>query len=310
MPEAEENLDRLRCLEIFCEVARTESFTKAATSLGVSKGSITKHITSLEDSLRVRLFNRTTTQVILTDAGASVLEKASALLIDYEEMESDVRASIDGPRGAIRIGSPTVFARNYLLPIIARFTEQHPDISFCIIDNVQTENFLTQRLDISLQMAPNLKDSSFIGYLLAEIRQTLVASPAYIARHGKPEHPNQLTDHSCLVHTFKNETSVWRFNGPDGQMGIKVHGNISSNSSIVLIKAALNGEGVGLHPRYMLNEFIEKGQLIPLIEEYPTEKFEIHIIYPTKQKMPKRVKLFINFLKQEAKRLRAEMAGI
>lgn len=150
-------MDRLRCIQTFVEVARDGSFTGAARRLGISKASVTKHVASLEHSLRARLLHRTTKQVGLTEAGVSTLRSGKLLLERYEEIEADVRDSIRGPKGVIRVGTPPSFGTHHLVPLVTAFSALHPDIQIALSLDDGNANLIAQGLDLSVRIAPALE---------------------------------------------------------------------------------------------------------------------------------------------------------
>src|SRR5262245_32417837 len=261
-------MDRLRCMQVFTELARDGSFTGAARRLGMSKASVTKHVAWLEQSLRARLLHRTTKQVGLTDAGLTTLRSASALLERYEAIENDVRDSVREPRGVIRIGTPPSFGAHHLVPLVAAFSRLHPDIQVAMALDDGSANLIAQGLDLSVRIAPALQDASYIAQPLTKAPQVLVASPAYLKRHGAPQSLADLARHNCLVHSLKSPTGLWRFSGPEGEASVRVRGSITSNFGETLQNAACAGHGISMHPYYMVSEDLAAGRLQPVLTQY------------------------------------------
>ena len=188
-------MDRLRCIEVFVEVARDGSFTGAARRLGMSKAATTKHVAWLEQSLGAKLLNRTTKHVGLTEAGAHALAQGQLLLEGYEEIGSGARELVEKPRGIVRVGTPPSFGTHHLLPLVTRFTERYPDIRIVLMLDDGSANLITQGLDLSLRIGPAPEDTGHIAVPLTKAPQVLVASKAYLqaARHaedaGRPRGP-------------------------------------------------------------------------------------------------------------------------
>src|SRR5262245_24662940 len=196
------SMDRLRCMQVFVEVARDGSFTGAARRLGMSKASVTKHVAWLESSLRARLLNRTTKQVGLTDAGLSMLPSARVLLERYDEIGADVRDSIRQPKGMIRVGTPPSFGAHHLAPLVMGFTALHPEIQVALILDDGSANLIAQGLDLSVRIAPELEDASYVAQPLTKAPQALVASSSYLGRHGVPQAPADLARHNYMVQSI------------------------------------------------------------------------------------------------------------
>jgi DNA-binding transcriptional LysR family regulator len=294
-------MDRLRCIEVFLEVARDGSFTGAARRLGMSKASVTKHVAWLEHALRARLLNRTTKQVGLTEAGLTALNRGKLLLERYEEIETDVRDSIREPRGVIRVGTPPSFGTHHLVPLVAAFAVRHQDIQIALTLDDGSANLIAQGLDLSVRIAPALEDASYLAQPLAKAPQVLVASPAYLKMHGTPQSLTDLTRHNCLVHSLKSPTSIWRFSGRGGNASIRVRGSIYSNFGEALMEAARLGHGISMHPYYMVSRDLAAGRLTVVLPQHEPIGLDIYVIYSSRQNLPVRVRKFLEFLKDWAR---------
>jgi molybdate transport repressor ModE-like protein len=258
-------LDRLRCIEVFIEVARTGSFAAAARHLGMSRPAVTKHVARLEDLLGARLLNRTTKQVGLTEAGHLASTAGRQLLERFDAIEADVRESTRMPRGVVRVGTPPAFGTYHMVPLIAEFAERHPDIQVVLSLDTGDANLVAQGLDLSVRITQELEDASHVAQPLAKAPQVLVAAPDYLARHGAPRGPADLARHNCLVHVIKSPTGIWRFTGPQGPASVRVRGTIASNFGDALMHAALRGYGISMHPYYMVSQWLEQGRLVPVL---------------------------------------------
>jgi molybdate transport repressor ModE-like protein len=294
-------MDRLRCIQVFAEVARDGSFTGAARRLGMSRANVTKHVAWLEQTLRARLLHRTTTQVGLTEAGASALRSGKHLLERYEEMEIELRDSTREPRGVIRVGTPPSFGAQHLAPLLVAFAGAHPDIQIALSIDDGTANLIAQGLDLSIRIAPALDDASYIAQPLARAPQVLVASPPYLARRTAPRSPGDLVRHNCLVHTLKSPTNIWTFTGPAGKSPVRVRGSICSNLGEVLKQAALMGHGISMHPYYMVSKELATGELQVVLPDYAPPSLDIYVIFSSRQNLPLRVRKLVEFLKDWAK---------
>lgn len=295
-------MDRLRCMQVFVEVARDGSFTGAAKRLGMSKANVTKHVAWLEHALRARLLNRTTKQVGLTEAGLTALTQSRQLLERYEAIEVDVRDSLHEPRGVIRIGTPPSFGTYHLAPLLTAFTERHPDIQIVLQLDDGSANLIAQGLDLSVRIGPVPEDTADRVQPLTKAPQVLVASPAYLKKHGTPKDLADLAQHNCLVHTLKSPTSIWRFGGAKANdASIRVRGTIASNFGEALQHAARLGHGISLHPYYMVSEDLRTGRLVVVLPRFEPMELDIYVTYSSRQSLPVRVGKFVEFLKEWAK---------
>jgi len=290
-------MDRLRCLQIFAEVARSRSFVRAAWQLQLSRATVTKHVAWLENSVGSQLLNRSSKQVTLTEAGARALEGAQELLERYERLEVDIRDSVNLPRGSIRVGTPPAFGIHHLTPVVARFTERYPDIEVTVVLDDGRTDLLAEALDLAIRIAPQLHDASYIASLLMKAPQVLVASPEYLARAGVPKSIEDLQRHNCLVHTIKSSGGSWRFAG-DPPQDVRVRGTIRSNIGEALKKAALIGTGIAVHPYYMVSDELRSGHLQVVLPEETPQTLDIYAVFSTRRNMPVRVRALLEFLKE------------
>ncbi len=226
-----------------------------------------------------------------------MLADARALTERFATIEAAARDATQEPRGVVRVGTPPSFGTHHLVPLVAAFTARHPDIHLALMLDDGRADLISQGLDLSLRIAPALESSSSIGVLLAKAPQVLVASPAYLARRSPPLKPADLEDHDCLVHALKAPTGIWRFSGPSGPAAIRVGGTISANFGEALKHAALRGQGIAMHPHYMVADEIATRALSVVMPGYPPLGLDIYAIFSSRQNLPTRVRTFVDFLK-------------
>lgn len=290
-------MDRLRAIEIFAEVARGRSFSGAAQRLGMAKGNVTKHVAWLEELLGARLLTRTTKSVSLTEAGLSLMEDGMDLLDRFDRVQETVRGAGKAPKGMIRVGTPPSFGAVHLVPMITSFSGANPDIQFVMHLDDGRVDIALEGLDLSLRIAPSLKDTSLVAQKLGSVPQMLVASPAYLCARGEPQTPDQLSEHDCLVNALKSPTGYWTLTGRGGHRSVRVSGSMRSNFGESLRHAALLGQGISMHPIYMVADDIETGRLTVVLPDYRPTGLDIYVVYPSRRNMPGRVRLFIDFLR-------------
>jgi len=294
-------MDKIRCMEVVVAVARTKSFTGAARHLGMSKASVTKHVAWFEQHLGVLLFNRTTTQVALTEAGTTTLASAASLLKQFEEMESRARETFKRSKGIIRVGTPPSFGADHFVKIVTDFIERNAGVEVVLFIDTGTSNLISQGLDLSLRIGPPLNDSSYVVRPLTKAPQALVASPEYLRKFGTPLVPSDLVKHNCLIHSLKAPTGIWRFRGRAGETSVRVRGSLMSNFGEALRSGALLGHGISIHPIFMVYDDIVAGNLVPVLEEFQPVSLDIYVVYPSRQSLPVRVRALVQFLRQWAK---------
>lgn len=291
-------MDRLRCVEVFNEVARSRSFSAAALRLGMAKGNVSKHVAWLEELLGAQLLTRTTKSVNLTDAGISLLEHGQDLIDRFDLVQEVVRGAIMAARGTIRIGTPPSFGAVQLVPLITEFSTLHRNIQFAIHLDDGKLDLVSEGLDLSVRIAPWLKDTSLVAKKLGNAPQVLVASPSYLATKGQPQKPQDLLSHDCLVNALKSPTNFWILTGPQGKASIRVSGSMRSDFGDALRHAAILGHGIAMHPTYMVAQDIQAQRLSLVLPEYTPTGLDIYAVYPSRRNMPGRVRLFLEFLQE------------
>jgi DNA-binding transcriptional LysR family regulator len=289
-------MDRLRLIKTFVAVAQARSFTAASEGLRISRTSVTKQVAALETSLQRKLFNRTTHSVNLTEAGAALLDEGKAILQAFDTLEARVRQSSSSPRGVIRIGTPPSFGALQLIPAIREFKRRHPDIEVALFNDDGVVDLIKTGLDFTIRIADALRDTSAISRLLTRVPQVLVAAPDYLDAHGVPIEPEDLLQHNCLVHVGKAPTSIWRFRRNGEQFRVRVSGSMSSNFGEAIRSAALLGDGIAMHPTYMVDDDLRAGRLRIVMNDYEPTGLEIRAMYARKE-LPARVGLFLSFFR-------------
>ncbi len=244
-----------------------------------------------------QLLKRTSKQVALTEAGARVLEAGRDLLERYESIEAEVRDVVHLPRGAIRVGTPPSFGAYHLMRLVAQFTRRYPDIEVTVVHDDGRADLVAEALDLSIRIAASLEDASYVAQSLLKSPQVVVAAPAYLKVHGRPNTIAELARHNCLVHTIKSGSGVWKFAG-DPPKSIRVRGTLRSNLGDALKQAALIGTGISLHPYYMVSDELRAGTLEALLPGSVPEELDINVVFSTRRNMPTRVRHLLEFLKE------------
>jgi DNA-binding transcriptional LysR family regulator len=291
-------MDRLRAIEIFSEVARGRSFSAAAQRLGMAKGNVTKHVAWLEELLGAQLLIRTTKSVSLTEAGLTLLEGGQDLLDRFELVGEAVRGAVKAAKGIIRVGTPPSFGAVHLVPMVTSFSTAHPGVQFVMHLDDGRVDIAGEGLDLSLRIAPSLKDTSLVAQKLGSVPQLLVASQTYLAAKGEPQTREDLSHHDCLVNALKSPTNFWTLTGPDGTKSVRVSGTKRSNFGEPLRHAAILGRGISMHPNYMVAEDIQTQRLKVVLPAYRPTGLDVYAVYPSRRNMPRRVRLFIEFLRE------------
>jgi DNA-binding transcriptional LysR family regulator len=289
-------VDKLRAIEVFIEVAQGLSFSRAAQSLGMARGNVTKHVAWLEQTMGVQLLTRSTKSVSLTESGLSLLENGRELLDRVEGMDAAVRLSVKEPKGMLRVGAPPSFGAFHLVPIISAFSKAHPDIQVVLYLDDGRSDLVAEGLDMSVRIASALKDTALVASRLAIVPQVLVASPGYLLQRGHPKDIADLAEHDCMVHALKSPTNIWTFTGVAGKTTVRVRGKIRANYGEPLRHAALLGQGISMHPTYMVKHDLMAGRLQVVLPEFKPVGVDIYAVFPSRKNLPVRVRTFLDFL--------------
>ena len=288
-------MDKLTSMSVFVRVAKAGSFAGGASELGISRAMATKHIMQLEGSLGTRLFNRTTRSLSLTEVGASYLERCSQVLLDVEEMEAAVTHLQTEPRGVLKISAPPVIGATHITRAVAEFLKLHPDLSVDMILQSSTGDLIDEGIDVAIYLG-DLDDTSMVARKLASSPMVVCASPEYLAKYGTPKTPEDLYHHSCLINWASTPRNKWRFKGKIGYITINVSGRMQSNVADANRIAAINGLGLVMLATYVVGRDIEKGKLVPVLENYVLPPLDIHAVYPHRKYLSAKVRRFLDFL--------------
>ena len=288
-------MPRLDAMEVFAEVVEAESFSGAARALGISKSAVSKQIGRLEDRLGVRLLNRTTRRLSLTEAGAGYYEASRRVLDEALAAETAVSSLAAAPRGLLKLNAPMSFGFLHLARAIPAFHARHPQI---VVDAAMNDRFVDlveEGYDLAIRIS-ELRDSSLIARRLAPSRTLLCASPDYLARRGEPRQPQDLKDHDCLIYSAIDLPQEWRFAGPNGPVRVKVKGPFQANNGDALCSAAMAGMGIVRLPTFIAGEHLVAGRLVPVMCGFPAGEQGIYAVYPHSRNLSAKVRAFVDFL--------------
>ncbi len=289
-------MDTLEGLPVFVRVVREGSFSAAARVLELTPSAVSKQIGRLEDRLTVRLFNRTTRRLSLTEEGAAFYERASRILADLEDAAESVSSLKAVPRGRLRVTLPTAFGILHLLPALPDFIARHPEVTLEIDLNDRFVNMIEEGFDLALRVG-DLEDSSLIGRRLAANRRVLAAAPAYLAGRPAPQRPEDLAGHDCLVYTYRAQRHDWHLVDDAGNESlVSVTGKLETNNPMMLREAALSGLGVVLLPLWIVGPDLKAGRLERILPTHHWPDSAIHAVYPPGRHLSAKVRSFVDFL--------------
>lgn len=288
-------MDKSNEMRVFIEAMRRGSFSAAARHLGLSPSAVSKLLSGLEARLGVRLLNRTTRTLSLTEAGALYFERCVEIIDDIESAENAITGLARLPTGLLRINSTPGFAKHQLLQLMAEFQARYPDLSLDFQLTGQAVDLVKEGVDVAIRLG-SLKDSSLVRRKLGESRRLVCASPDYLKVHGKPKTPSDLRNHNCLRLTTSESFNQWRFTGKRGSERIDVTGRFVTDNVDALHAYALLGGGIARLSTFMIGRDVAQGRLLPLLTQYRVDAQQIHAVYPHRKHLPAKVKVFLDFL--------------
>lgn len=288
-------MDKLTSMQVFTRVARAGSFVAAANEMGISRAMATKHIMQLENNLGIRLFNRTTRRLSLTEVGTAYLERCLQILDEIEETELAVTQMQTEPRGTLKISSPPFFGTYHLAPAIADYIKRFNDIKFNLIFKGGMVDLIEEGLDLAIRVG-ELSDSSLIARRLANSRLVVCGAPSYMEKFGSPTVPEDLQQHNCLVNWGLPPGDAWKFKIKGKEIIIKVTGNFQANVADAARLAAINGMGLTILPTYMIGKDLQKGKLRVTLQEFEPASRPICAVYPHRRHLSAKVRTFVDFI--------------
>ena len=283
-------------LRAFVATAQTGSFTAAADQLGVSNRLTSKYVAELEARLGTRLFQRTTRRVGLTPAGEDLLARAPALLDDLDDLLADVAEESRGLSGVIRISAPITFGEVYISAMLGRFVQKNPGLSVDLRLSDHYVDLASEGIDLAFRMGQS-EMLSLKARKLGEFQSVVVASPDYVAAHGAPQTPAELESHACIVDTNRRNPRRWTFDR--GEQVVIVAGAFRVNSARAALELAQAGLGVAYAPRFVLQDMLETGALVPLLTEYRGETGPVSAVYLEGRSIPRKIRSLIEFALQD-----------
>jgi DNA-binding transcriptional LysR family regulator len=288
-------MDKFLEMKTFAAVVDGGSFVQAADALDMSKPAVSRHVAELEQRLGVRLLQRTTRKLSLTEEGRLFYGRCKTVLADVEVAEEEITSQSIAVKGLIKVNVPVSFGLLELAPLWPDFMSKYPDVELDITLADRMVDLVEEGYDIAVRIA-RLPNSSLISRRLASTRPVLCASPAYLKKHGKPMHPSELADHAVLSYSLLATGDQWSFDGPEGHVSVTVKPVMRTNSGDTCIAAARKHKGVVLQPSFMVNADLQSGALLELMPSYRSIEFGIFAVYPTRQYVSPKVRALIDFL--------------
>jgi DNA-binding transcriptional LysR family regulator len=290
-------------LTAFAAVAQHQSFTRAATYLGISTPSLSQTVRGLEEQFGVRLLNRTTRSVSLTEAGENLLGHLSPVLEGVDRAVDAVNAFREKPAGILRLTVHPVAASTMIAPLVARFSAQYPAIRLEISVDDECKDLVSERFDAGIHLGDGIAQDMIAVSIGAKFRLSTVASPNYLARTAPLSAPDDLREHNCIRYRWSNagHNHPWQFEKADDHVEVAVEGSLTVNDLDLALRAALEGLGVVQLPEAWVAPLVEKGALVRLLADWSPCWTNFFLFYASRRHVPLKLRTLVDFLRKEAK---------
>lgn len=285
----------LNDIVVFTKVVETKSFTGAADALGLPKSTVSRKLAQLEERLGVRLVQRTTRKLALTDIGEAYYERCSRIVADIAAAEQLVTDMQSTPRGRLRVTASVDFSTRFLGEIVAEFLAQHPEINVELEATDRVADLIEDGFDLAVRFG-QMPESTLIARKLCSLHLILCASPAYLARRGAPETIEELDEHDHVLFTPVSRNQTWTLANGDASYEFGRPARLATNNYGAVVDVARAGGGIALISEFMVAEEIQNGQLVRVLPGWQTRPTDVHAVYPARQNVPPRLTLFLDHL--------------
>jgi LysR family transcriptional regulator for bpeEF and oprC len=290
-------MNKLLAMEVFVQVVDAGGFTRAAEHMQLPKATVSTLVQSLEQTLSVKLLHRTTRQVTVTSDGAAYYERCLRILSDVREAEESLSRNRASPRGRLRVDVATGVANDIIIPALPQFFARYPDITLELGCGDRPVDLIEEGVDCAIRGGA-LPDSSLIARRIGVLHFVTCASPGYLAKHGRPDHPNDLARHRC-VNYFSSKTGKvydWDFSRGDEEIQIAVPYCLAVNDSTAYISAGLAGLGLMQMPSYTVDTHLESGALELLLQDWHSAPLPVNVVYPQNRHLSAKVRVFVEWV--------------
>jgi DNA-binding transcriptional LysR family regulator len=302
----EDSMDRLDAMSTFLAVVEAGSLSAAARRLKTPLTTVSRKVSELESHLSAKLFNRSSRQLVLTDAGSSYLAACKRILADVTEAERTASGEYTAPTGELSVTTPIAIGRTVLIPIMADFLKAYPNINAKMFPTDRMVNLVQEQIDVGVRIGA-LPDSSLIAIRVGTTRRMACASPSYLAARGTPLTPDNLAGHDCISYPTIASPDVWTFVRDNTTVAVPVHTRLVVGSVEAACAAARAGVGITIAFSYQLQAASERGDLTTLLDDYQPEPRPVYLVYAADRFLPIKVRAFLDFAAPRLKRILAEL---
>ncbi|MDQ1242021.1 MAG: LysR family transcriptional regulator [Pseudomonadota bacterium] len=289
-------MDRFQSFNAFVKVVEHGSFAVAAQRLEISTSAVSRQVAEMEAHLEVRLLNRTTRRLSLTEAGQAFYERCVQLLADLEETEAAVRSEAVVPKGTLRLTCGVTFGERYLAPAVAEFATRHPQVAFDIDLSDRAVDLVEEGFDLAIRIGP-VGQQALVARRIAETQLVCCAAPAYLDSRPPLLTPDDLQHHECFAYTYAATASAWTFEAGDGTRHTpRISFRHRANNGRMLAAMAVAGVGISLEPDFIVADEVRTGRLVRVLTDYQPPRSPISAVYPSRRHLSAKVRTFVDFL--------------
>ena len=286
-------MNKLAAMETFVRIVDKGSLTAAAAALDTSPPSVVRALAALERELGVRLLNRTTRRIHLTDEGAQYLERCRAILSAVQETEAAFTSGRAEPQGRLAVTASVLFGRRYVAPIVSGFLRRHPKVSAELLFVDRVVNLVEEGIDVAVRIA-HLPDSSLVAIPVGKVRRVVCASPDYLRRRGTPRAPQDLREHACIRHTGNARRGDWQFRVGRRTLSVPIDAVLSCSDIDSSLEACVSGHGLGMFLSYQTASYRKERKLSYVLEEFETEAVPVQVVYAQSRLVAGKVRAFVD----------------
>ncbi|WP_266159904.1 LysR family transcriptional regulator [Dyella silvatica] len=288
-------MDKLASMAMFIRVVESGSFSAAAEAAGVSATMAGKHVRTIEQRIGARLLHRTTRRQQLTEVGRLYYERCKQVLLDVELAETSAHELQATPGGLLRMTAPLTFGSRRLVPALTEYQQQHPEVSINLVLDNRIHDMVDEGYELAIRIGP-VDNDALVARPLQPYRMLLAASPAYLAQHGTPQQPSELSQHICLELSNWRHPDRWRLLGPEGLIDVPVRGRLAINNGEALRVAAIQHAGILMQPEALIAEDIAAGRLVHILPAWAPPASPMHLLYPPDRRPTAKLRSVIDFL--------------
>jgi DNA-binding transcriptional LysR family regulator len=295
-------VDRLDAMQMFVRIVETGSLSAVAREMGTTQPTVSKQLTALEQHVKTRLLHRTTRKLSLTEAGTLYYDTCKRVVDELREAEATLSQWQNSLSGRIQVNTSIAFGETFMTALMLEFQRRNPALTVHLSLDDRFIDLVAEGVDVAVRLG-RLADPNLIARRLGTSRRIVVATPAYLEKHGFPERPEDLVHHNCLLYSYLSTGNEWVFAGEEGEIRVRVSGNFESNNGHAL-RAAVNANlGIAMAPDWLAYEGLRSGQVVAILQRFQPPPFEISAVYPSNRMLTAKVRALIEFLLDEFRKV-------